>query len=490
MTVYYNENHRPQFHFSPKKNWMNDPNGMVFFNGKYHLFFQYHPGSSIWGPMHWGHAISKDLIHWEEMPIALFPDEHGAIFSGCAVVDWNNTSGFFDNEAGLVALYTSADHYPNSDRPRQRQSIAYSKDNGETWIKYEGNPILTDERITDYRDPKVFWHQETKRWVMVLATGQSITLYTSKNLIEWNMSSEFGSEAGSHQGVWECPDLFPLMVDEKSDSQKWVMLVSIGDNPEYKEGSRTQYFIGEFDGNTFINENSDDTILWLDYGMDNYAGVSWSDIPSIDGRRIYMGWMSNWRYANQVPTIGWRSAMTLPRELTLITGENGVKLIQQPVKEIENIKTNVTEHGELLIIEKEVTPGISIPSLCEIELEFELDKSTSFDVKIHHSTYEETTISYDFEKELVMLDRTKSGDNHFSESFPTIQYAPLQTNQKRFELRIIIDSSSLEVFANKGEVAITSLIFPHEAAKKLSISSHKGQTKVNKLKVAELSTIW
>ncbi|MFC6604865.1 glycoside hydrolase family 32 protein [Ectobacillus funiculus] len=239
MTELYKEKYRPQFHFSPEEKWMNDPNGMVFFNDEYHLFYQYHPFGTTWGPMHWGHAVSKDLIHWEQLPIALYPDEHGAIFSGSAVVDWNNTSGFFDNQPGLVAIYTSAGTYPDSDRPRQRQSLAYSKDNGRTWVTYEGNPVLSDVNITDYRDPKVFWHDETNKWVMVLATGQSITIYTSPNLRDWEYGSEFENKAGSHGGVWECPDLFKLSVDGDENNQKWVMFLSLGDDPKTKEGSRT-----------------------------------------------------------------------------------------------------------------------------------------------------------------------------------------------------------------------------------------------------------
>jgi len=209
----YKEPYRPQFHFTPEKNWMNNPNGMVYFNGKYHLFYQYHPYGNTWGPMHWGHAVSTDLMHWETLPVALYPDEHGAIFSGSAVVDWNNTTGFFGDSPGLVAIYTSVDMYPDSDRPRQRQSLAYSTDEGTTWIKYEGNPVLSNVEMTDYRDPKVFWHDETSQWVMVLATGQSVTIYTSADLKKWEFASDFGSKAGSHDGVWECPDLFRLPVD-------------------------------------------------------------------------------------------------------------------------------------------------------------------------------------------------------------------------------------------------------------------------------------
>lgn len=489
MSELYKEWYRPQFHFSPQKNWMNDPNGMVYFKGEYHLFFQYHPHGTEWGPMHWGHAISDDLIHWKEMPIALYPDEHGVIFSGCAVVDWNNTTGFFEDEPGLVVIYTNTDQYPGSDRSRQRQSLAYSKDQGRSWTKYQGNPVLSDENLTDFRDPKVFWHQETKKWVMVLATEQSITLYTSDNLLEWERASEFGATAGSHDGVWECPDLFPLPLNGDETNQKWVMIVSIGDNPQYKEGSRTQYFIGEFDGQTFINNHSDDTILWLDHGRDNYAGVSWSDIPIQDGRRMYIGWMSNWRYANQVPTSVWRSSMTIPRELSLKTVHNKVRLMQQPVRELETIKESVTEHKQKVIMENDVIKQ-SIPPLCELHLKMDLEEKAHFELTFHHSREENTTISYDSNRELLSLNREESGNSQFSDSFSTIQSAELQTEEGNLELKILLDHASVELFANSGEVTMTSLIFPEELAQEISLASKEGKIALKHFTITELASIW
>ncbi|MEH7249022.1 glycoside hydrolase family 32 protein [Neobacillus niacini] len=480
MNQTYKELHRPQFHFSPEEKWMNDPNGMVFFNNEYHLFYQYHPYGTTWGPMHWGHAVSKDMIHWEHLPIALIPDELGAIFSGSAVVDWNNTTGFFDkNQPGLVAIYTSAGTYPDSDRPLQQQSLAYSKDNGRTWVKYEGNPVLSDISITDYRDPKVFWHNETNKWVMVLATGQTITIYTSLNLTEWEFASEFGHTAGSHDGVWECPDLFALPI---GGTEKWVMIVSIGDNGMTAEGSRTQYFIGQFDGTTFINDYDDTTVLWLDYGRDNYAGVSWSDIQ--DGRRIYLGWMSNWRYANVVPTDVWRSAMTLPRELSLAATEDGVRLFQRPVAEVSTIKK------EMKIYTEKASKIPLTSSLIEINIEFEKESSNQFGFVINHSEEEKTVIGYDVLEEKLFVDRTKSGDNSFSTSFPAIQEAPMKLNHQRLKLQVFVDTSSVEVYANDGEIAITSLLFPSEGSKELLLFSNEGTTKVLNLTLTELNSIW
>jgi fructan beta-fructosidase len=490
MTQLYKEKHRPQFHFSPEDKWMNDPNGMVFFNDEYHLFYQYHPFGTTWGPMHWGHAISKDLIHWEQLPIALYPDEHGAIFSGSAVVDWNNTTGFFQDEPGLVAIYTSADNYPDSEKPRQRQSLAYSNDNGRTWTKYNGNPVLSNLNITDYRDPKVFWHEETNKWVMVLATGQSVTIYTSANLKEWEFASEFGNLAGSHDGVWECPDLFQLPIDGNENNQKWVMFVSIGDNPKFKEGSRTQYFIGDFDGTTFVNENPVETVLWLDYGRDNYAGVSWSDIPDQDGRRIYIGWMSNWRYANQVPTEEWRSAMTLPRELSLTSSEDGVRLVQKAAAEIDSIRKKSEGYQDLMIESNEPVVFNMFSPLMEVNLEFKKQDSHTFGFVLQSSEQEKTIIRYDVEKELLTVDRTNAGDNSFSESFATVQEASIEMENDRLNLQIFIDASSVEVFANNGKVAFTSLIFPNQPYEQMVLFSEKGNTQVSSLKLTELDSIW
>ncbi|KMJ59101.1 glycoside hydrolase [Bacillus sp. LL01] len=489
MTVQYKENHRPQFHFSPKEKWMNDPNGMVFFNKEYHLFYQYHPHGTTWGPMHWGHAVSKDMIHWEELPIALYPDEHGAIFSGSAVVDWNNTTGFFEEAPGLVAIFTHADNYPGTERPRQRQSLAYSKDDGRTWETYEGNPVLSDVDITDYRDPKVFWHEESNKWVMVLATGQTVTIYTSLNLKEWEFASVFGIKEGSHDGVWECPDLFQLPIDGEPGNKKWVMLVSIGDNPKFKEGSRTQYFVGDFDGTTFLNENSEEVVLWLDYGRDNYAGVSWSDIPREDGRRIYIGWMSNWRYANQLPTKEWRSAMTLPRELSLTSTAAGLRILQSPVAEIKTIRGEAESFKNLALDGNEPI-SYKISELTEIEVKFEKETAESFGLSVLNSKEEKTTISYDAVKEELIVDRTGAGDNSFSESFAAIQVAPLNMDGKTINLQIFVDASSIEVFANNGRIAVTSLVFPHEKADKVNLFSKEGTANVRQLTLTPLKSIW
>jgi fructan beta-fructosidase len=325
---------------------------------------------------------------------------------------------------------------------------------------------------------------------MVLATGQSITIYTSPNLKDWEFASEFGNNAGSHDGVWECPDLFQLPVDGDENIQKWVLFVSIGDNHDFKEGSRTQYFIGDFDGTTFVNENTDETILWMDHGRDNYAGVSWSDIPAEDGRRIYIGWMSNWRYANQVPTEDWRSAMTLPRELSLTSSEDGVRLVQKVVPEINSIRKGSQGYQNLTIESNQPTSFNMFSPLMEVNMEFEKQTSNSFGIVLQSSEDEKTVIRYDVEKELISVDRTNAGDNSFSESFPAVQNASLKTKNDRIKLQIFIDASSIEVFANDGKVVFTSLIFPNQPYEKIVLFSNEGNIRVSSLKLTELDSIW
>ncbi len=483
MKMILSEKYRPQFHFSPKEKWMNDPNGMVYFEGEYHLFYQYHPYSTVWGPMHWGHAVSRDLIQWEHLPLALYPDGHGAIFSGSAVVDWKNSTGFFDDEPGLVAVYTSHDTYPGTDRARQRQCLAFSSDKGRTWTKYSGNPVLTDESKTDYRDPKVFWHMDTQRWIMILATGQSATIYKSENLIDWQFASEFAE--GSHAGFWECPDLFPLPSGE--GKEKWVMLVSLGDTGDYTEGSRTQYFTGDFDGETFVNDREKDEVLWLDHGRDNYAGVSFSDLPD---RRIYMGWMSNWRYANQVPTGEWRGAMTFPRELSLSAGADGLHLIQKPVPEIQVLrKAGETCHDLFVSAEKHAVIPLK-GSLMELNLEAEFEGDAGLELMILHSEADRTIIYYDPQSEILSADRTHSGESDFSASFPAVQEAPLKMKNRLIRLQLLLDSSSIELFGNDGECAITGLIFPQPEESVLRVASRGGRVHVKSLELHELSSIW
>lgn len=466
----YNEKHRPVYHFTPQYGWMNDPNGMVYHKGEYHLFYQHNPYGSVWGNMHWGHAISRDLKKWEYFPVALAPDSIGAIFSGSAVIDKNNTAGFGAN--ALIAIYTSA-------AKEQTQSIAYSLDNGRTFTKYDKNPVLSNSGIVDFRDPKVFWHDASQKWVMSLATAQTITFYGSKNLKEWERLSEFGENIGGHGGVWECPDMFPLTYNGKT---KWVLLVSI--NPGGPNGgSATQYFIGNFDGKNFTADPLPYP-LWLDYGRDNYAGVTWSNVPQTDGRRIFIGWMSNWDYANNVPSVNFKSAMTIPRELKI--QQNGAHLIltNYPTRESVDLRDNATDLSSISVDKDKPTYIVdklfkNATEAYELEMTLETDKAESFNFKLKNKYKEELTFTFDLKNQNLLIDRSKSGDVKFSERFAEhVIEAPLKS-RKNYKIRLLMDGASSELFVNEGEVVQTNLIFPTEPYNTLEFSSKHGTLNVS-----------
>ena len=487
----YDEPHRPQLHFSPPANWMNDPNGMVYANGEFHLFYQYYPNDTVWGPMHWGHAVSRDLIHWENLPVALAPDKLGYIFSGSAVYDKENSSGFgTKNNPPLVAMFTY--HNPEGEKAGRKdfqyQGIAYSLDNGRTWIKYDKNPVIPNtENLKDFRDTKVFWHAETKQWKVVFAVGDHVRFYSSANLKNWELESDFGKNDGSHAGVWECPDLFPLKINGKT---KWILLVSI--NPGgVNGGSATQYFVGDFDGQTFKNDNSPETILWLDYGRDNYAGVTWSNAPA--NRRIFLGWMSNWDYAQKVPTEKWRSAMTLPRELGLRQTDSGIRLIQNPVKETERLRGEQFLGVKNHVVEKELSVGEGKSGLVEMELEIDLSKTTAkdFGVELSNAKGETYKIGYDAAARKFYSDRTKAGNNNFSDVFAKQpHYAARLSRNNYLKLHLIFDAASVEMFADDGEIALTDIFFPSEDFTKFKVSSRRGTTAFSKATAWNLKSTW
>lgn len=484
--VDFKEKYRPQFHFTPEENWMNDPNGMVYYQGEFHLFYQYHPNNNVWGPMHWGHAVSKDLIHWDHLPIAMEPDHNGAIFSGSVVVDKKDSSGFFDGSEGLVAIFTHADTYPDSDRPRQRQSLAYSNDNGRNWKMYEANPVLSNEKFSDFRDPKVYWLDSHNKWIMVLVAGDHVRFYDSHNLKEWNYLSSFSE--GNKKGVWECPDIFKLPVEDKDES-KWILSVDV--NPGGPQGgSGSQYFIGDFDGEKFINENSKDEIKWLDYGRDYYAAVSWDNIPEEDGRRLWIAWMSNWDYANQVPTTPWRSAMTIPRELKLKKDKEDYKLIQKPVAELKEIRGELF-HWENESIEKNknILSAIKAKSF-ELKTDLNLKTCNDFHFTLRKGKSEKTIVGYNKKQHKFYLDRRKSGEDDFHENFAEIHELPLELNDDSLKLQIFVDWSSIEVFINNGEKTVTDLIFPKEESDSLELKVEQGTLKINNLDLYKLDSIW
>ncbi|MCY8387814.1 GH32 C-terminal domain-containing protein [Bacillus inaquosorum] len=485
---YYDEDYRPQYHFTPEANWMNDPNGMVYYAGEYHLFYQYHPYGMQWGPMHWGHAVSKDLVTWKHLPVALYPDEKGTIFSGSAVVDRNNTSGFqTGEEKPLVAIYTQ-------DREgHQVQSIAYSNDKGRTWTKYAGNPVIPNPGKKDFRDPKVFWYEKENKWVMLLAAGDRILIYTSKNLKQWTYASEFGQGQGSHGGVWECPDLFELPVDGNPNQKKWVMQVSVG-NGAVSGGSGMQYFVGDFDGTHFKNENPSDKVLWTDYGKDFYAAVSWSDIPSSDGRRLWLGWMSNWQYANDVPTSPWRSAASIPRELKLKTLTGGVRVVQTPVKELQTIRGTSKKWKNQTIspASQNVLAGLSGDAY-ELHAEFQVSPGSApeFGFKVRTGENQFTKVGYDRKNTKLFVDRSESGNVTFNPTFNTgIQTAPLKPVNGNIKMRIFVDRSSVEVFGNDGQQVITDIILPDRSSKGLELYAVNGGVKLISLTIYPLKKVW
>lgn len=652
----FSELHRPQFHFTPASGWMNDPNGMVYHNGEYHLFYQHNPDSTVWGPMHWGHAISKDLVHWEHMPIALYPDEHGTIFSGSAVVDTKNTSGLGTNDnPPMVAIFTYHNHEgENAGRVDfQTQGIAFSLDNGRTWEKYENNPVLPNPGIRDFRDPKVMWHEESEKWVMSLAVADHISFYSSPNLLEWEFESDFGANIGGHGGVWECPDLFKLSV-EGTAMEKWVLLVSI--NPGGPNGgSATQYFVGDFDGSSFkledsfkkellaepivpegkvfadfegedykgwitegeafakgpakgtlkdqnkvskfmgkglvnsfykgdgttgkltsptftiesdyinflvgggkhkggtgvnllINgkavrtttgtnsealswtswetkdlkgkkatieifdnetegwghilvdhimfsnkpaENAEDGI-WLDYGTDNYAGVTWSNVPDQDGRRLFIGWMSNWNYANVVPTENWRSAMTVARTLSLAATEKGLRVLSSPVKEIEKL------YGVSYAIEAQtVKDNLDISqngpfqtATFELDLEMEAIGKSDFAIELSNDKNQKVLIGYKANEDKYYIDRSEAGNHAFSDSFGAIHFGPRVSSDNNFSIKLLVDVASVELFADDGKTVMTDIFFPDEKFTKIKLVVNEGQMKILSGKVNSLKSIW
>lgn len=487
--------YRPNFHFTPKANWMNDPNGMFYLNGTYHLYYQYYPDGNVWGPMHWGHATSTNMIAWEEQPIAIYPDDLGLIFSGSAVVDVNNTSGFGkDGIVPIVAMYT----YHNMKGEQageldfQTQAIAYSLDEGMTWVKYDKNPVIPNSGIKDFRDPKVIWDADHSKWIMTLAAGDKVLFYSSLNLREWILESSFGAAFGQHDGMWECPDLFPIKVSGQ-DETKWVLLVSI--NPAAPNGgSGTQYFVGDFDGQKFTLDTDfkqqlqQDSAVWLDYGRDNYAGVTWSNIPKKDGRKLFIGWMSNWEYARDVPTETWRSAMTIPRELKLKKNEKEFVLSSAPVTELSKyvsktiVKETLTVNNQKTIITKS---EIDL-SRVRIQLEMNHLKSDKYDFTFQNSFGDRLSFGIDNIKKQYYLNRQNSGKVTFSDKFAnTISKAPIKNPSNMLKIEVLVDKTSIEVFYNDGETIMTEIFFPNEPFEAFSINTSDAALILENIKIEE-----
>jgi len=638
----YSEPYRPQFHFTPAKNWMNDPNGLIFYEGEYHLFYQYNPFGDKWGHMSWGHAVSADMVHWKHLPLALAEENDIMIFSGSAVVDWQNTSGFGkDGKPPLVAIYTG--HYTK--KPLQNQHIAYSNDRGRTWTKYEGNPVL-DINEKDFRDPKVIWHEPTKRWVMTISWchERKVRFYSSPDLKQWSHLSDFGP-AGSTTSIWECPDMFPLSA--KRGDNRYVLIVNVGGGGP-AGGFGCQYFVGTFDGRTFTLDPShpkpqpefvpegkvigdfengygewqivgdafgeapargtlanqqavdgfrgqslvntyhrgdqtrgkltspefeidrdhlsfligggrhpgrtgiallidgrtvriatgDDTerlswkswnvsefrgrrarveifdqeaggwghinvdhilladkparpattpVLWVDSGPDFYAAVTWGDIPKRDGRRILLGWASNSQYASDLPTSPWRSSMSLPRELTLRETPEGIRLFQQPIRELENLRGKKLQKKDATVAELNSwlrENNVSGP-LWEIEIEVDSDEftktSTELNLELLASANQQTVLRYDSNRKLVLIDRSRSGNTQFNGAFGGVHAAaPVKTTDDDLLFHLFVDTSSVELFSNNGESVISTLVFPNTPTEPFKFNSSNPKLEIDR----------
>lgn len=434
------EKYRPVYHHTPAWGWMNDPNGMFYKDGVWHLYFQYNPYGSQWENMTWGHSTSTDLIHWTFQGAPIEADAWGTIFSGSAVVDHNNTAGF--GKGAVVAMYTSAGE-------NQTQSIAYSNDNGQTFTKYDGNPVLTSN-TPDYRDPHVFWNEDIKRWNMIMAEGQHMDIYSSADLKEWKLESQFGAEYGNHGGVWECPDLMKMKV-RGTDQYKWMLLCNINPGGPFG-GSATQYFVGQFDGHKFTCESAPEVTKWMDYGKDHYATVTFDNAP--DGRRVAMAWMSNWQYANQVPTMQFRSANSVPRDLDLYEYQGQTYCGVTPSPELAAARP------------KKATKTLT--EACEMVVTLKGNAT----ITLANDKGEQVVMTYDEKSRTFAMDRTKSGQKEFSDDFAALTVAPV--HGKMSQLRLFIDRSSIEAFDADGKMAMTNLVFPTKPYNKVLV---KGKAK-------------
>lgn len=476
------ERFRPLLHFTPVASWINDPNGLVYYDGEYHLYYQNHPYDNNLGPMHWGHALSRDLIHWQEQIVALYPDQLGVIFSGSAAVDWHNTAGF--GREAIVAMYTSHD---DAATPRERQSIAVSVDRGRSYTPFAGNPVLAPPPNTpDFRDPHIFWYgtPDNGHWVVVLAAGDEVHFYRSPNLKEWQLTGRFGRGAGAHGGVWECPDLFPLTVEQTGETI-WVLIVGI--NPDgHSGGSGTQYFIGNFDGATFHNANPAATVLWLDHGADAYATQSWSDTP--DGRRIIISWMSNWDYARQTPTDPWRGAMTLPRTLHARHTPSGVRIAQRPIAELDDVLADLRTFSDLPIpANSEVHLEVAPQELFDFEVELSLAATgTRAGIRLRDGLHGIVTIAWDAARGEIWLDRSGSGIVDFNPDFGARHFAPHALVDDKVRLRVIVDVCSVELFVDDGIVTITDAIFPFTGQWRIALFAEGGDATATALSLRTL----
>lgn len=471
------EKYRPVYHHTPLYGWMNDPNGMFYKDGVWHLYFQHNPYGSKWQNLSWGHSTSKDLINWTPEPEALEPNGLGMVFSGSCALDTNNTAGY--GKDAVLGLYTSAD-------VSQTQSLVWSKDNGKTFEFYPANPIITLE--SEARDPNMFWDEKAGQWVLLLAHAleHEMLVFTSPDMKEWTLQSSFGKGIGAQGGVWECPDLFKLKVDG-TDEEKWVLICNLNPGGPFG-GSATQYFVGDFDGKTFKADTDSEGKIptkWMDYGKDHYATVSWSDAP--DNRRTVIGWMSNWQYAAEVPTMQYRSANTLPRDLSLFRAPDGnIYLSSAPSPELLALRDKLSVNVKKANIRKKAV-RYSLPEansgVCEILLDVDARKSEQINFIIANNDGEKVVMEYDVADHTLSFDRRESGNVDFSQDFPAVTVSPTFEDNGKISLRIFIDRSSIEVFGNNGQFVMTNLVFPERPYTSLSISSTGGNARIENLKI-------
>ena len=500
------EQFRPVYHHTPLYGWMNDANGLVYKDGEYHLYFQYNPYGSVWGNMHWGHSVSKDLVHWEHLNPAIAQDTLGHIFSGSAIVDKDGSAGYGQNT--MLAFYTSHKNVPGGQR--QVQCLAYSKDNGRTYTKYEKNPILTPfDGLQNFRDPKVFWYEPQQKWVMIVSADKNMRFYASTNLKDWKYMSEFGQGYGPQPNQFECPDFVQLAVDGNPKQQKWVMLVNI--NPGFVYGgSGTMYFVGDFDGERFVCDTKPNVVKWLDWGKDHYATVCFSNTGN---RVIAMPWMSNWQYANDTPTQQFRSANALPRELKLYTGNDQQLYVSaEPVKELENLRQETQTKADFQLEKEQRFDNLFASSDGAFEMEFNLSPLSKGQagVELLNSLGEKVKIYLDADKGRVVMDRAASGivdfgkkvkphdldtpesyarykvvTENYQNDFALGTWAPVDT-RKSHSLRVFVDNSSVELFVDGGRVAMTNLVFPHEPYNSLRFYTTEKPVKVSGCSIYKL----
>jgi fructan beta-fructosidase len=473
----YTQQYRPQFHFSPAANWCNDPNGLVYNNGIYHLFYQHNPFGNRWGHMTWAHATSKDLVHWKHLPIAI-PEENGImIFSGTCVVDKNNTSGFGkDGKVPMVAVYTG--HIENKN---QSQNIAYSLDDGVTWTKYVNNPVL-DLNLIDFRDPKIFWYEPKKYWVMnvMLPVEHKVQFYSSKNLKDWIHLSDFGP-SGDTSGVWECPDLTAVPVDGMPGKKKWLLQMSMN--------ASMQYFVGEFDGEKFINENPAKKIFRPDYGPDYYAAIAYNQLPK-SHLPTAIGWVNNWNYANDIPTTAWKSAMSIPRSLGVKKINNEWILLQKPVTKTKTLRKESYQLKEVSVSDKNIVPVKS--NQFEMQLDIEPSQNGACGIRIAVGNETSFEIGYNAVTQVFYIDRSKSGNVSFNENFKKLNRfeKPIALNNNKLHVQVFYDNSIAEVFVNDGEAVFTAQLFPDKPANGIELFNQGAKSKFSNLHLWEMKTTW